>query len=136
MYDEVALSRWIEEAVRKAGITVLLGAVLRGVEPMGAASAISTCATRYGDVRISATGLRRRHAATLRSPGIAGLACREAADGPIYGTQMIVLEDIDEDALAGARRDHGAAVREGAVVRHGPPRRLCVSCFPATARRW
>ena len=29
MYDEIALSRWIEEAVRKAGITVLLGAVLR-----------------------------------------------------------------------------------------------------------
>ena len=28
MYDEVALSRWIEEAVRKAGITVVLGAVL------------------------------------------------------------------------------------------------------------
>ena len=28
-YDEVALSRWIEETVRKAGITVLLGAVVR-----------------------------------------------------------------------------------------------------------
>src|SRR3954466_15429173 len=30
MYDEIALSRWIEEAVRKADITVLLGAILRG----------------------------------------------------------------------------------------------------------
>ena len=26
----------------------------------------------------------------------AGLACREAADGPIYGTQMVVIEGIDE----------------------------------------
>ena len=31
MYDEVALARWIEEQVREAGITVLLGAVMRGV---------------------------------------------------------------------------------------------------------
>ncbi len=26
----------------------------------------------------------------------AGLACREAADGPIYGTQMVVIEGIEE----------------------------------------
>ena len=36
MYDEIALSRWVEEAVRKAGITVLLGAILRGVARDGA----------------------------------------------------------------------------------------------------
>ena len=34
-YDEVALARWIEEAIRKAGITVVLGAVLRHVEVDG-----------------------------------------------------------------------------------------------------
>ncbi len=34
-YDEVALGRWIEEAVRKAGITVVLGAVLRDVNMDG-----------------------------------------------------------------------------------------------------
>ena len=34
-YDEVALGRWVEEAVRKAGITVILGAVLRGVKLEG-----------------------------------------------------------------------------------------------------
>src|SRR5215207_3262900 len=31
-YDEVALARWIEEQVRAAGITVLLGAVMREVK--------------------------------------------------------------------------------------------------------
>jgi flavin-dependent dehydrogenase len=30
-YDEVALARWIEEAIRQAGITVVLGAVLRRI---------------------------------------------------------------------------------------------------------
>src|SRR4051812_46962483 len=30
-YDEIALGRWIEEQVRAAGITVLLGAVMRHV---------------------------------------------------------------------------------------------------------
>jgi flavin-dependent dehydrogenase len=37
MYDEVALARWIEEQVRAAGITVLLGAVMRGATRDGTA---------------------------------------------------------------------------------------------------
>ena len=37
MYDEVALARWIEEQVRAAGITVLLGAVMREVDARRAA---------------------------------------------------------------------------------------------------
>ena len=32
VYDEVALGRWIENAIREAGITVLLGAIVREVE--------------------------------------------------------------------------------------------------------
>ena len=56
MYDEIALSRWIEEAVRKAGITVLLGAILRGVARDGARIRELDLATRYGDVKLSATG--------------------------------------------------------------------------------
>ncbi len=35
MYDEIALSRWIEEEVRKAGITVVLGAVMRAAPMNG-----------------------------------------------------------------------------------------------------
>ena len=56
MYDEVALARWIEEAVRKAGITVLLGAILRGVTRDGGRVREIDLATRYGDVRLSAAG--------------------------------------------------------------------------------
>jgi flavin-dependent dehydrogenase len=97
MYDEVALSRWIEEAARKAGITVLLGAVLRAVERDGDRVRALDLATRYGDVRLSAQGF-------VDATGDAALAwqagfpCREPADGPIYGTQMLVIEGVDEAA--------------------------------------
>src|SRR5438067_6547953 len=49
MYDEVALSRWVEEAIRKAEVTVLLGAILRGVARDGGRVRELDLATRYGD---------------------------------------------------------------------------------------
>ena len=95
MYDEIALSRWIEEAVRNADITVLLGAILRGVTRDGARIRELDLATRYGDVKLSAAGfVDATGDAALTWE--AGFACREPADGPIYGTQMMVLEGIDE----------------------------------------
>jgi flavin-dependent dehydrogenase len=95
MYDEVALSRWIEEAVRKAEVTVLLGAILRAVTRDGARVRALDLATRYGDVRLSAAGfVDATGDAALTFE--AGFPCREHADGPIYGTQMMVLEGIDE----------------------------------------
>jgi flavin-dependent dehydrogenase len=95
MYDEIALSRWIEEAVRNADITVLLGAILRGVARDGARIRELDLATRYGDVKLSAAGfVDATGDAALTWE--AGFACREPADGPIYGTQMMVLEGIDE----------------------------------------
>ena len=56
-YDEVALGRWVEEAVRKAGITVILGAVLRDVNrrrPPHQANSISRRAMATSNV--AATG--------------------------------------------------------------------------------
>src|SRR5205807_6875503 len=95
MYDEVALARWIEEAVRKAGITVLLGTLLRRVSCDGRRVRELDLATRYGDVKLTATGfVDATGDAALTWE--AGFACREHADGPIYGTQMMVLEGIDE----------------------------------------
>jgi flavin-dependent dehydrogenase len=95
MYDEVALSRWIEEAVRQAGITVLLGAILRTVTRDGGRVRALELATRYGDVTLDALGfVDATGDAALTWQ--AGFACREPADGPIYGTQMMVLEGINE----------------------------------------
>ena len=60
MYDEVALARWIEEAVRQAGITVgaRRGPARVQVDGRRVAKA-SHLATRYGDVHVEATRLRR-----------------------------------------------------------------------------
>ena len=95
MYDEVALSRWIEEAVRRAGITVLLGAVLREVARDGRRITGLEIVTRYGDVGIKAHGFVDASGDAVLA-WLAGLGCQEAADGPIYGTQMVVLENVDE----------------------------------------
>jgi flavin-dependent dehydrogenase len=95
MYDEIALSRWIEEAIRQAGIMVLLGAILRTVTRDGGRVRALELATRYGDVTLDAAGF----VDTTGDAALtwqAGFACREPADGPIYGTQMMVLEGVDE----------------------------------------
>jgi flavin-dependent dehydrogenase len=95
MYDEVALARWIEEKVRQAGITVLLGAVMRQVNRDGRRIRSIELATRYGDVTVAATGFVDATGDAALAYN-AGLACREAEDGPIYGTQMVVIEGIEE----------------------------------------
>ncbi len=55
MYDEVALARWIEKSVRDAGVTVITGAVLRGVTRKGTRIDSIDLATRYGDLRFMQT---------------------------------------------------------------------------------
>ncbi len=109
-YDEVALARWIEEAVRQAGITVVLGAVLRRVEVADRRVQHIELATRYGDVHVEATGFvdSSGDAALVWQ---AGFACREAANGPVFGTQMVILENIDE-AKQPTRDELGARMKE------------------------
>jgi ribulose 1,5-bisphosphate synthetase/thiazole synthase len=111
-YDEVALARWIERAVAAAGITVLLGAVMRAMNRDGRRIRSIELATRYGDVTVAATGF-----VDATGDGAvawnAGLACREAADGPIYGTQMVVIEGIDE-AHTPERPDVAARLKQKA----------------------
>jgi hypothetical protein len=94
MYDEVALLRWIEEAIRQAGIIPIVGAIVRNVVMEGRRVRELELATRYGDVRVSAAGfVDATGDAALAWQ--AGLACNEAEEGPIYGTQMVVLENVD-----------------------------------------
>src|SRR5271154_6005989 len=109
-YDEVALARWIEEAVRQAGITVVLGAVLRRVEVADRRVRHIELATRYGDVHVEAAGFvdSSGDAALVWQ---AGFACREAANGPVFGTQMVILENIDE-AGQPTRDELGARMKE------------------------
>lgn len=95
-YDEVALGRWTEEAIRKAGITVILGAVLRHANVEGRRIKSIDLATRYGDVRLEATGFVDASGDAALA-WLAGFECRESGGRQVYGTQMVVLENIVED---------------------------------------
>jgi hypothetical protein len=123
LYDEVALARWIEEAVRKAGITLLLGAVMREVDVEGRGRIREVrFAHRHGDVRVRATGFVDASGDAALCWG-AGFACREFGDGVVYGTQMVVLEGVNEAALPTreelAARQHEMAPRYGMTRRDG-----------------
>lgn len=122
MYDEGALARWIEESVHSAGITVILGAVLRGVARDGRRMRTLELATRYGDLRLNADGFVDATGDAALAWN-AGLPCREPADGPVYGSQKVVLEGVDEQhyptpaELLGRLREAGD--RYGVVRKDG-----------------
>ncbi|WP_052144542.1 FAD-dependent oxidoreductase [Halalkalibacter okhensis] len=98
MYDEIALSRWIESAINKAGVNVILGGVLSGVKTADRRVESIDIATRYGDVMVSANSfVDATGDAALAWQ--AGLPCREPAVGSIYGTQMVVIEGVDTDKI-------------------------------------
>ncbi len=113
-YDEIALARWFETTVQSLGITVLLGATLREVDRAGPRVTTLHCATRYGDVAISATGFVDASGDAALTY-LAGFECREPDDARVFGTQMVVLENIDEahaptrEGLAAAMAEHGEA---------------------------
>jgi flavin-dependent dehydrogenase len=94
MYDDIALSRWLEKAVVAAGITVILGGVVSGVRTTDRRICSLDIATRYGKVEVAATGFvdATGDAALTWS---AGLACREPMEGLVYGSHVVVLDDID-----------------------------------------
>ena len=78
-YDEIALGRWVEQAIEKAGVVPLVGAVLREVTVEGRRIAKLHFATRYGDVTIKATGFVDATGDAALAWN-AGLPCREPAD--------------------------------------------------------
>ena len=94
-YDEIALGRWVEKSVQEAGVTPLLGATLRHVNVDGRRVKSLEFATKYGDVTVKATGyVDASGDATITWQ--AGFACREPEVNRVYGTQMVVLENINE----------------------------------------
>jgi hypothetical protein len=95
LYNEVALGRWVERKILELKITPLVGAVLRKVHMEERRVAALELATRYGDVMVHADGFvdATGDAAVVWQ---AGLECREPADGVIYGSQMMVIENFDD----------------------------------------
>ena len=112
-YDEVVLARWVEEEVRRSDITPLLGATLRGVAREGRRVTTLELATRYGDVSVRANGFVDASGDAALC-WLAGYDLQEPAR-EVFGTQMIVLEGMDDAALARIdRRDMEARLKEKA----------------------
>lgn len=112
LYNEVALGRWVERTVLALKITPLLGAVLREIRIDGRRIKALEFATRYGDVTVRAQGFvdATGDAAVTWQ---AGLECQEPAEGKIFGSQMMVIEDFDE-ARKPSREQMTERVRERA----------------------
>jgi hypothetical protein len=122
LYNEVALGRWVERKVLELKITPLVGAVLRKVHMEERRVTALELATRYGEVIVRADGFvdATGDAALVWQ---AGLECREPADGVIYGSQMMVIENFDEthwparvevaDRLRERAGDYGLARKDG-----------------------
>ncbi|WP_037568721.1 FAD-dependent oxidoreductase [Phaeacidiphilus oryzae] len=94
-YDEVALGRWVENAVHDSGVEALTGAVITAVDRDGERLDSVRFATRYGSVEVSATGfVDATGDAALAWE--AGLPCR-LPDREIYGSQQLVVERVAEE---------------------------------------
>ena len=113
-YDEIALSRWIERTVEAEGIIPLLGATMHRVERDGRRIKSLEVVTRYGNVIVEATGFIDASGDAALT-WLAGLPCRESENTPVYGTQMIVVENVNEAAhptrpeMAARMQQHGEA---------------------------
>ncbi|MCD9889459.1 FAD-dependent oxidoreductase, partial [Bradyrhizobium diazoefficiens] len=111
-YDEVALGRWVEKAMLAAGVTVIVGAVMRNVRVAGG---VDEAVRLDLDVTVAGGEIDPGHAPTGDAALVwqAGFACREPDDGPIYGTQMLIVENIDESKVP-SREELPARMREKA----------------------
>jgi len=94
-YDDVVLGRWVEQGILQAGITPLLGAMLLDARVENGRITSCDFMTRYGAVTVEAEGYvdASGDAALVWQ---AGFECREPAAHRVFGTQMVVLENIDE----------------------------------------
>ena len=116
-YRIAALARWIEEAVRVSGMDVLLSAVVHGVERTDRRITALDLATRYGDLRVEATGFVDASGDAVLS-WMGGLAVHES-ETAVYGTLMFFLEGVEEAMLARLDRDElKRRIADGAAA-HG-----------------
>ena len=96
-YDEVRLGRWMERKIEEAGVQTVVGALLTGVKFENRRVNHVELATRYGAVRIEATGyIDASGDASLCFE--AGLEVREL-DAPVYGSLNFLIEGYDLDKV-------------------------------------
>jgi FAD dependent oxidoreductase len=132
-YNEVALGRWLEKTVRDLRINVLVGAVLQEVDADDGRLRSVELATRFGNVRVAADGyVDASGDAALTWQ--AGLPCW-VPQRPIYGSQQVIVENIDDDrkpeageidAALAARGEEFGLLRRGGLAFFFPGRGTAV----------
>jgi FAD dependent oxidoreductase len=97
-YDVVPFGRWLEQKIQDAGVQTLIGATLTDAEFTNRRLHSLTFATRFGPVRMNATGFVDASGDAVLS-WQCGLAVREP-DAPVYGSLNFILEGYDEALVA------------------------------------
>lgn len=97
-YELMQLARWMERKCHEAGVQVLLGATLTGVDFADRRLDRLRFATRYGPVDVRATGFVDASGDAVLS-WQAGLAVREPTN-PVFGSLNFLLEGYDESKVA------------------------------------
>ncbi|MBY6048759.1 FAD-dependent oxidoreductase [Vannielia litorea] len=120
-YNEVALSRWVETSLDKAGVIPITGAILREVERDGRRITAAKLVTRYGDVTVRAEGFADCSGDAALAY-LAGLECREP-DEKVYGTQQCVVEGLNTEVEPPERDELSERIAQKAkdygLLRHG-----------------
>lgn len=115
-YDEVALGRWLEREILRCGVRTILGTVLQqAVVADGRIDSI-VLASRYGDVRVTAAGFVDASGDAALT-WMAGLPCW-VPERPIYGSQQVIVENVDET------HQPGPGEIDLAIAAHGEERGL------------
>jgi 2-polyprenyl-6-methoxyphenol hydroxylase-like FAD-dependent oxidoreductase len=132
-YNEVALGRWFERTIQGLGVSTILGTVLQHADITEGRVTKIELATRYGNVDIKADGFVDASGDAALT-WQAGLPCR-VPERPIYGSQQVIVENVDEnhkpdageiDAAIAARGDEHGLLRRGGLAFFFPGRGTAV----------
>jgi FAD dependent oxidoreductase len=131
-YNEVALGRWLEQKILRCGVRTILGTVLQRATVADGRIESILLASRYGDVRITAAGFVDASGDALT--WMAGLPCW-VPERPIYGSQQVIVEDVDEkhqpgpgeiDLVIAAKGEERGLLRRGGLAFFFPGRGTAV----------
>jgi hypothetical protein len=93
-YNEVALGRWLERRIIALGVRTILGTVLQQVDARDGRVERISLASRYGNVSVTAAGFVDASGDAALT-WAAGLPCW-VPERPIYGSQQVIVEGVDE----------------------------------------
>ncbi|MDR2870323.1 MAG: FAD-dependent oxidoreductase, partial [Deferribacteraceae bacterium] len=119
-YDEQAFLRWIDSNIVKEGIIPLNGVSIDSVEKAGRRLTAVNFTGRFGKVRVEATSFIDASGDAALTWN-AGLPCRESDEGQVYGTQIVVVDNVDLDKFPGEKAARAAIAEKAAafgVERH------------------